>query len=172
MINSSKTTWLVIVLVIALCATGVFIYQWWQTKGELAKQIEGKPEEEPAVTITTDKTEYEQGEEIEITIRNGLDKPIWYMEEGCPSCCGLYKWEDNKWKSLGPIRFCIMYTWPYIPKPDKLRSGKEIEIKWNMKMPGEEEFIRSGIYKFSFSFGLTKDSHNEKIAYSNEFIIK
>jgi hypothetical protein len=40
MISFSKTTWLVIVLVIVFCVAGFFIYQWWQVKGELVKQIE------------------------------------------------------------------------------------------------------------------------------------
>lgn len=34
------------------------------------------------VTIATDKTEYEQGETIKITVRNGLDVPVLYYGGG------------------------------------------------------------------------------------------
>jgi len=40
MMNFSKTTLLSILLVIFFLAAGFFIYQWWQIKGELVKQIE------------------------------------------------------------------------------------------------------------------------------------
>jgi len=40
MINFSKTNWLTIVLIVTVCATGFFAYQWWQVKGELVKKIE------------------------------------------------------------------------------------------------------------------------------------
>ncbi|PIP23810.1 MAG: hypothetical protein COX36_01295 [Candidatus Nealsonbacteria bacterium CG23_combo_of_CG06-09_8_20_14_all_38_19] len=39
MVNLSKINWLTIVLVIAICIAGIFVYQWWQVKGELARQI-------------------------------------------------------------------------------------------------------------------------------------
>ncbi|PIU98516.1 hypothetical protein COS61_01070 [Candidatus Wolfebacteria bacterium CG03_land_8_20_14_0_80_40_12] len=39
MVNLSKINWLTIVLVIAICIAGVFVYQWWQAKGELTRQI-------------------------------------------------------------------------------------------------------------------------------------
>jgi hypothetical protein len=38
--NFSKTTWLTILLIVALFVTGFFAYQWWQVKGELGKKIE------------------------------------------------------------------------------------------------------------------------------------
>ncbi len=41
MINSAKkTNWLTIFLIIFLLLSGFFAYQWWQVKGELARQIE------------------------------------------------------------------------------------------------------------------------------------
>ena len=95
------------------------------------------------------------------------------MEEGCPSCCGLYRWGNNKWEGLGSIRQCVMYTWPHTPRADKLKPQEEIKIKWNTGMPfKKEEFIESGVYKFSFYYGLTKDSNTNKTIYSNEFTIK
>jgi len=40
-------------------------------------QTYAEPQE---VTIATNKTEYRQGETITITIRNALDKSIWYFD--------------------------------------------------------------------------------------------
>lgn len=39
MTNFSKTTWLILVLVSFLIITGMFAYQWWQTNGELVRQV-------------------------------------------------------------------------------------------------------------------------------------
>ena len=172
--NFSKTTLLSILLVIFFLAAGFFGYQWWQIKGELGRQIE------QGVTITTDKKEYQQGEIVKITIKNNLDKPIWYIKEICdPSCCALYKWENNEWKFVKVPFPCAVFTppppgmkrWTIIP--DKLNPGEEIRKEWNTE---KDEFIEPGTYRFSFFYGLTKDfyyrKNREKIIYSNEFIIK
>jgi len=40
MINLSKTICLITLLIVFIIITGLFAYQWWQVKGELAKQID------------------------------------------------------------------------------------------------------------------------------------
>ena len=40
--NISKTIWLPVLLIVAFLVAGVFVYQWWQAKGELPPEI---PEE-------------------------------------------------------------------------------------------------------------------------------
>lgn len=40
MTNFSKISWLDVILIVFLILAGVFAYQWWQTKGDLVKQIE------------------------------------------------------------------------------------------------------------------------------------
>lgn len=82
MINFSKTTWLIILLIVIFLVGGILAYQWWQTRKALSlEQIEPSesltkqkeelpeeteepklPEEEGEVTITTDKTDYKHGD--------------------------------------------------------------------------------------------------------------
>ena len=47
------------------------------------------------VTITTDKTEYEQGEMVKIIIKNNLNNPIKYLEN---IACGLQVFSNEGWK--------------------------------------------------------------------------
>jgi len=167
MMNFSKTIWLSILLVIFFLTAGFFTYQWWQVKGELPRQL--------GVTIATDKTEYQQGEIIKIIVRNNLDKSIWYMKEMCPpSCCLLYKWENNEWKFVGIPFACFVFTGPGgIGELDKLKPGEEIRKEWNTK---EDEFAEPGTYRFSFYYFLYRlikySKENIIYSYSNEFIIK
>lgn len=124
------------------------------------------------VTVTTDKTEYEQGETVKIMVRNGLDKSIWYIKEECdPSCCGLYEWKNDKWEFVENPMPCIQFTGPHVKKPDELKLNEEIRRQWDMKVWGGE-FAEGGRYKFSFHYGLTKNSYRENTIYSNEFTIK
>lgn len=179
MINLSKTTWLTIPPIILFLIAGIFAYQWWRVKGEWGKRIETTE----GVTIATDKTEYGQGEVVEIIVRNGLDKPIWYIKEVClPSCCNLYKWEDSEWKSLGNPMPCTQLTAPLrciqSPEepciievtPNELKPGESTRKQWGMMIWGE--LAESGKYQLSFYYGLSKKNYTEKTVYSNEFIIK
>ena len=127
MINFSKTTLLSTLLIIFLLAIGFFAFQWWQVKGELRKQIEqnenlmkqvnelqkeieelktGRAIEDEIikdgktkVTITTDKTEYRQGEKVKIIIKNNTDKKIFTWISGYCSL-GFQKYKDGKWKTI------------------------------------------------------------------------
>ena len=51
------------------------------------------------ITITTDKIEYEQGETLEITVKNSLNKHVLFRGLGCP-CVNSFsigvKGEDYK----------------------------------------------------------------------------
>lgn len=124
------------------------------------------------VTITTDKTEYEQGETLNITVRNGLDKSIWYIKVTClPSCCSLHRWENNKWENLGDPTPCIQLPLPpgTTLESDELKPGESISKQWDT-MYGE--FAKSERYRFSFHYGLSEDTYTEKTVYSPEFTIK
>lgn len=127
------------------------------------------------VSVVTDKTEYEQGETIKITIKNDLNKSIWYVKKLCPpSCCNLYKWENNEWKNLGDPMPCVQLTPPpsgksYHFEADELKPEENITKQWNMKIA--TSFAESGKYRFSFYYGLSKESYTEKTIYSNEFRI-
>jgi len=130
---------------------------------------------ETQVIITTDKTEYDQGETIKISVKNNLDKPIWYRRQiplEFPPFWELEKFEENKWKTVYfylPVQekekeICILRfherpTW-YI---DELKPNSKISYQWNQKVcigdkdnGSEPEFIQKGRYRFAFRFGLRK----------------
>lgn len=130
------------------------------------------------VSITTDKTEYEQGGEIKITVKNNLDKSIWYVKKMCPSsCCNLFKLEDSEWKNLGNSIPCMVMDQlpsgtPYYFKADELKPGESITKQWESRAKWGKYVFGSGKYRFSFFYGLSKDNYTEKTIYSNEFTIK
>ncbi len=129
------------------------------------------------VTITTDKTEYELGEAVKITIRNDLDKSISYRdwdESPCVSAFSMGRKENGGYKdfySLGTAR-CITSVTELKPNMEttyqldiiKLTEWSEV---WKVKFPGT--------YKLEFVYypdaGSLKTTKEETI-YSNEFTIK
>lgn len=87
------------------------------------------------VTITTDKTGYEQGEEIKLTIKNNLeDKSIWYEDYSIIdlSFWKIEKFEKGKWISK-EFRLPSLYE-HYTPEykisflvgEDKVEKGEDI----------------------------------------------
>lgn len=138
--------------------------------------VSGNASSQEKVTLATDKAEYRQVERITIIIKNTSDKSIWYIQEICPpSCCNLYKWEENQWKNLGDPMPCIQLVPPppgksYSIEPNELKSAGSITKQWDMAIGGK--IAESGKYRFSFYYGLSKDNYTEKTIYSNEFIIK
>jgi len=124
------------------------------------------------VTITTDKREYEQGEVIEIGVRNDLNKSIFYERS---VGCGLSFWqmqkrEDNNWRNITLDPVCLWRTAGSLIT--ELKPNEEITNTWDLTTGIPGGFIGAGTYRFSFDYGFTQDSWNEKIIYSNEFTIK
>lgn len=181
-------TWMLIVLII-LIGGGIFVWQFLKT-----------PEEEiekPEASIITNKTEYGQGETIKITVRNGLDRSIWWYQVG-PRIWGLERFVNNEWENLGekiyydlPIQEegkDVCYTRLYERMLAELKPSSEIQKEWNQKIclfdgkeePFEPEFIGEGTYRFIFNYGLLLETPDEdfseildeKIIYSKEFKIK
>ncbi|MCK5466670.1 hypothetical protein KAI56_04240 [Candidatus Parcubacteria bacterium] len=129
------------------------------------------------VSITTDKMEYEQGEEVKITINNNSDKeqrisyPAYSIE----------RFESNNWIEIKQIwcpcgAYCEEVEWLFIKPKDKL------EYEWNQQESwcGRVELlwgdfshqVQSGRYRIkSMKIGLP-DPENYKTIYSNEFTIK
>jgi len=170
------------VLILAGAVFGVYKYAQRQIPLVHPEQGRGEPAEGPTptptqeVTIATDKTEYEQGEIIKITVNNTSDKPIWYIKETCPpSCCNLYRWEENQWKNLNAPMPCNYLIPPppgksYSIEPDELKPMGSISKQWDMMLEGK--ISESGKYRFSFYYGSSKDNYTEKTVYSNEFTIR
>jgi hypothetical protein len=175
---------------------------WWSWNNQAYAESQ-------KVTITNNKTEYEQGETITITIRNALDKSIWYLDYTRDlQVWGIEKFESNKWIDLKyteeafflPIEkggkelcYLIMRERP-IGDVVELKPDSAFSFVWNQKIcrdktasekPFEPLLIEKGLYRFSFSYGLSTkkaikpepwervvDLAEVNIIYSNEFTIR
>lgn len=159
---------------------------------ELQKEIEELKIIAGEVTIVTDKTEYKQGEIAEIIVKNNLDKSIWYLNAelcGWNPWLNLQRFEKGTWRKLeiqkpednGKCMICVREYTPIEALIFELKSSSELVDRWILKncetvsVIGPKltlKLIEPGIYRFSFNYGLTKNTYTEKITYSNEFIIK
>jgi len=134
------------------------------------KQI---PFETQEVTITTDKTEYEQGETVEIIVRNNLVESIWYREWDT-KCSGtsfsIGKKRDNEY-SFYPLGLaeCAMDEVELKPKATRIYALNLNEWK-KTKFPHTD--IDTGVYKWRFIYILKNGDKESKTIYSNEFTIK
>lgn len=154
------------------------------------------------VTITTDKTEYEQGEIIKITVKNNLDKSIWdFGNCGGKRWWGVQKFENNSWEDvlfskpdiieeeIGGYR-AYKQTCDFIvcekEENSELKPNTEINDEWSLTATCEwplqpigvpktnPKNIEEGTYRVFITYGLAKDfnSSEAEIIYSNEFTIK
>lgn len=127
------------------------------------------------VTITTDKTEYEEGETVKIIVKNGLDKSIWH--NGVPGICenafsiGLKK---DDYKEFHPLAtaWCIASV-------EELKSHSETVFELNLDEYSINEFTGYNIklpvtYKLEFNYAFSKKDSwaKEEKVYSNEFTIR
>jgi len=115
----------------------------------------------PEATITTDKTEYEQGEVIKITVKNNLNKNI------CFEWCNTYYIEkkNTEWETdLQSMRFCEIN---YVGECLKPEDSKIFEFETVSEIYTKEK----GVYRAVVSL-YTEDFKQESTIYSNEFTIK
>lgn len=155
----------------------------------------------PEVTITTDKTEYALGEKARIIVRNGLEKPIWYVDYVCPPWWTLEIQDKSNWKKIdefspqlfrpckegekfchkGYIKehdYCIS---PWINRAQglikSLAPNSEISKIWSLSNyiyhnGYTVEGLAPGKYRLSFAYGFTQDAYSTDFVYSNEFEVK
>jgi len=164
-------------------------------QGKVSEPIQQQPATKDEVTITTDKTEYEQGETINITVKNDLDKYIFFISppfrnDSTLKFKGLY---GNEWED---IILYPKYRFPSVmtvlgPKKEEKISIKISEIK---KRCIKEKNMNKNLLEFNkYKVGFIYDSgvlgyydvshpvnptemkkllkNGEKV-YSNEFTIK
>ena len=140
------------------------------------------PAEFKQIVITTDKTEYEQGETVKITVKNNLDKPIWHYdwsEFGCVGGFSIGKREEEY------KEFYLLATEECSSSIVKLEPRSEKVYKLNLSLSTltrkhwEEHNVKLlGTFKLKFNYFLNETSAreyhiNEAITiYSNEFTIK
>ena len=127
-------------------------------------KIENIPVEEEIV-ITTDKTEYEQGEEVKITIENNSGKDIYYYEN--IYCYLEYQKENGIW-----IQSLIINTPCLKGKFGVIEKNKIIYFNIDFIKNNHIYYSGNGKYKITFNYGNSDKNAKEKIIYSDEFIIK
>jgi len=143
------------------------------------------------ITLTTDKTEYEQGEKIKVTIENNLNQNIWYYgtEEYAAlySCLEDYRyalkiqklakskdiWNDVK----AHYNCCFMICYVKAPELKELNPKEKIFGIWNQKISNSKARIvgklaEPGKYRFVFVYYLSNNTNYPNYVYSNEFTIK
>jgi hypothetical protein len=136
--------------------------------------------EEEEVIVTTDKTEYEPGEVIEISVRNNLDVPIGYAQE---AECGTGFWLLESCDNHRVFYSGYMCDWE-IPQhgftkldPGETLKGtefKDIKREWI-----EFKLAEPGCYRIVFPYSLEEKQSmgdgwgKDRVeVYSNEFTVK
>lgn len=164
-----------------------------EVKCEKGKCVIGEEVLPTGVTITTDKTEYNQGETVKITVQNGLDKSIWdFTSCGGKPFWDLQKFDDGRWQSLdvdlpqleGEDWICYLKLCE-TQEPVQLKLKSEITDEWHINffcnfidenghLLDEAEMIsvKEGTYRLVLTYGLDNEYVNKNTIYSNEFIIK
>src|SRR3990172_10770797 len=98
-----------IVLIIFLGYFAVLSAQLDNSQEEIAELKEPKEK----LTITTNQAVYNKDEIIVIEIKNLSEKSVWYIKDICPpSCCYLYRYENDQWKNLGNPMPCVQLVPP------------------------------------------------------------
>jgi predicted RecA/RadA family phage recombinase len=145
------------------------------------------------VSITTDKTEYWHGENLQTSLDNGSRSSIYI--DTWKRGWAIFQNKDGQWKEIFsggskgiPVCICGRYPGDICPlwempeeKYDEIKSGKGIYWSWDQKILQDTEKgcfnwidAPAGKYKVELKYFETLDlSKREwKTVYSNEFIIK
>ena len=125
--------------------------------------------EKDGVILITDKTEYEKGESVKITIQNNLDSQIEFWVIGIGS--EDIKKDANIWNN---VRFDI--DCPCMADCDKtpvvLNSKEEVDFIWD-QIGDDCQQVETGKYRVRADWGVPIIEYFEMPAsISNEFIIK
>ena len=113
------------------------------------------------VLVTSDRQEYEEGRELEVTVTNNLDSRIsTYDQRAFCSMVGLEQSTAGKWEE---IRNCFSGAPPQT-------VTLEPHSKSVLKLPG----LATGTYRLvvSFSLGATFDFGRSHAVYSKVFAVK
>ncbi len=125
------------------------------------------------VAITTDKTEYEQGETVEITVKNNLDKSIFFRGLGQP-CFNSFSIGINRegYKMFYDIgtAYCVTDITELKPNIEQVFHLETGDIDDTLSILNTL-IIYPEIYKLKLNYGFDSESLTN-IIYSNEFTIK
>jgi hypothetical protein len=137
------------------CAVALLSLAWAMTAGAAEVAVVSM------VSVETDRQEYKEREEVEVTVTNNLDTHITtYDQRAFCSMIGLEQRTAGQWKALRNC-FSGAPTQNVTLKP----HSKSI-----LKLPG----LATGIYRavVSFSLGATFDFRRSYVAYSTEFTVR
>ncbi|MBU1089189.1 hypothetical protein KKF38_00120 [Patescibacteria group bacterium] len=117
------------------------------------------------VIITTDKAEYQTGEEVKLTIENNLQENIFGTLE-----VEIYK--KNEWNLLvGDINYdCEVYRF-VSQAPLIIEAYKTKEYEWNQKTGLCDDLLLDTKLRFKTELFNNPSDMRERIYYSNEFTI-
>jgi len=131
------------------------------------------------VIISTAKTIYKIGEPIKLTVRNNLNRDIWYCDSGCSYWWGLEKFtQDGRWKNtLVEIPHTSICFHPPYCTLLRVEPGSEISYLWDGRFrdPKKRSIVSldPGVYRFNFEYRYGfRYAYKEKIIYSNVFKIQ
>lgn len=161
---------IILATIIFIAFSMVFATIAYLTKNKQAVNISQQVSSLSQPTIFTDKTIYNQGEMIKITLKNNTTKSIFYNKI---ATCGLYfeeiqKQENSKW--TGAIwDFPCLEMWKESNEIVELKPKQEDSI--SRKYSIGENYIGGGIFRFSFKYRTTKENQEENIIYSNKITI-
>lgn len=151
------------------------------------------------VLVNTDKTSYEQGKVVRITVKNNSPQPIYYYRQD--TFWGLEKRENNTWKNVNQSgsetiilpttgqdgkEDCVLRLYERTT-PAKLATGSNINQEWAQKICGfdingqkisDPVYIDPGTYQVKFTYSL-KTAEKDGLAdlseptsvYSPQFVI-
>lgn len=151
------------------------------------------------VLVTTDKTSYEQGNIVIITVKNNLPQPIYYFRQD--TFWGLEKGENNTWKNVNQSgsekimlpgegrdgkEDCALRLYERA-NPAKLTSGSNIDQEWSQKICdfdihgqkiADPAYLSPGTYRVKFTYSLKTvekdgwaDLSESTSIYSPQFIV-
>jgi len=171
---------IIVIFITAVLIGGVLIWRYEQ-KPLPVLSLPTFATDLETVIITTDKTEYNQGEVVKITIKNNLERDICYFTPQGSDCYltpyKVYQFYNEEWKLLktgDPSIICIQVISSPICE-ELIESNKSQEFNWDQgvmenmcsEYEGKGECqIPAGKYKISFKIGDFGE------IYSIEFTIK
>ena len=143
--------------------------------------IESGVSEKKEVSIATDKTEYEQGEGIKITLKNNLDKSIYFgretacSEELIPLGFLIEEFKNGKWTRVQTNSLICNGLGQEV----ELMPEKSFEFNWSQEYfivtdhQVNKDKVFPGKYRVCFRFNFSKEETDYKeVICSNEFAIK
>ena len=125
----------------------------------------GRESVSSAVVVTTDKSAYDQGEMIEVTITNTFSAPI-YALTGQTYCTivTLQRNVDGAWKPEGPCQSYAPPGWV------KIAAGATTRVQVKAGLPADQP-LAAGRYQAKLTFNVGSTSGRPASAVSSEFLI-